>query len=108
MKGGETYLHNLTDHWKIDVCIEIIETAANTITEFDLISSAVKNSIASGGTVKDCLRVLVAIGFVDYNSVRKEYKTTIRGERFAAVFDELCAAYPSSEEQGRIISLNRI
>ncbi len=82
-------------------------TTGGTITEFDIVSSIARTSIASGGTVKDCLGILVEIGFVDYDLVRRTYKTTDHGKTFAAVFDELSAAYQEEEEQRNITSFCR-
>jgi hypothetical protein len=99
---------NLADLWKIDVCIEIMKTAAQgNRNESEIISLTMDRTIAAGGTVKDCLGVLVTIGFVEFDETTRKYKTTERGGKFAAIFEELSIAYPGEQERDRMIPLSR-
>lgn len=91
------------------MCVEIIKAATRSgTTEVDLMSSTRQavTTVVSGGTIKDCLRVLVSIGFVSHDETLGQYKTTEQGKRFAAVFDEIWMA-GEEVEQANMISYNK-
>jgi hypothetical protein len=98
---------HLKELWKIDVCMEIMKTAkASAIAEHELVSAATRNTIASGGTVKDCLGVLVTIGFMGYDRRTRAYKTTQRGISFASIFDELLI-HADEEQMGQLTRFSK-
>jgi predicted transcriptional regulator len=96
----------MAELWNTDVCVELMKAATyGRINESEIISLASKAyaTTVSTGTMKNCLGILVKIGFIKYDEAEREYRATERGKKFVEVFDEIWLAGDTVEEQSRMI-----